>query len=177
MALGTAYGRVSITIEDASGEKSVFSYLTPPVTAANIAALYTAADTVAAELAPIIKGEIRSIQLSSSSKVSIAEVTDVTAARETKYLLAYMDTTPDFEVGEETVVNQGFGKIFNLEIGTADREFVAESTTALKNREDAVDVDDADVTAFLGALASTMVSPWGGDQFTLQKMVVVGRNL
>jgi hypothetical protein len=177
MALGDGYGRVTITIEDFSREKSTFSYLTPPVGAASIAGIYTAAETVAAELADIIKGEIRSIQVSSAEKVSITPVTDNTAARETKYLLSYMDTQAQLGEDPNEYPNPGFGRIFNLEIPTADREFVAEGTLGMPNREDAVNVADAAVDAFLDALTATMVSPWGGTTFALQKMVVVGRNL
>lgn len=136
-----------ITIEDYDGEKSSMTINLPDLAAlgANMNTLLASLDAVGDAAVTIIAGKIRTRSISTTFPDDAATVTDVQAARESKWLITYADTTP-YLAPANAVSNPGFGKLFTCELPTALRSLLAGNSDKL-NLDDGGVVEDF-VTAF-----------------------------
>lgn len=165
--------RGHVTIEDYNGEKTVTSFWLQDIGAANFAAVTQDLDEVKDAIIPMIRGKVRSAGFTKEFPEDNTAVTDEEAARETKWLVTYRDTTQFLDVAN-TIANAGFGKLFNLEIGTAER------TGHLVAGEDIADLTDVEVDALRDSLNANIRSPYNhtanAPTQEVLRIVYVGRN-
>lgn len=159
----------TLTIEDYDGERSKTGVNLGPLTAVNFDAKLAAMDDYKNAVAGIILGEIRKTVISDQFTESAAAVASNVAQRESKWLCTAIDNTPYFDVGN-TIVNPGYGNLFQVEIPTAD-------VTQLTNNSPLLDLTAGNGLAFKTAFEAVANSPTGGNDVILLKVEHVGRNL
>lgn len=156
----------SISIRDRSDELTV--------TRLNVADTVTAADlaTEAADLfnAGVITGlPIRS-GVTVQQVISLAGAIGSNAQRELKWNVTYEDVQEFLDPGTDTVPNPGFGKLYNLELGTANSSALDPGTDILaptSTEWSAIDTFFQNVP---------ILSPTGGET-ALRRVRLVGRNI
>lgn len=168
--------RAFITIEDYNQETSTVSFSVQDVSAVNFASVTQDIDEVKDALLTVISGEVRQVGFTKTYPESFATVTDTTAQRERKWLVVYRDTT-QFLDELNTMANPGYGKLFTMEIATADLSIA----NILKPQSDEMDLTEAVVGApFVSAIEANVRSPYNGNAFApsidVIRVVHVGRN-
>lgn len=163
---------LSFSIRDYSREKSGFGTRVGVVTAGTLPGLLTQIGTFRAATQAVILGTIQGEQLIAfNSRLTNAVPTDPNAQRERKWLVTYADNTEYFDAPTNSIPNEGFGRIFNLEIPTANLT----SALLIDN------TDEADLTAtpwvnWIAAFEAMGRSPHGGVPEVLL-IEAVGRNI
>lgn len=165
-----ANGQMSFSFKDYNGEASNVSFGIVPVTALNLAGLLTWVGTLRTAVDGItlcnITGEAMKVF---NTKLSGANATDASAHRERKWLVRYEDNQQFFDPPVNAIPNEGYGKVFNIEIPGAD------SALLLAN-SDKADLANPAVAAFVTAFEANARSPHGGTCNVIE-LVMVGRNL
>lgn len=167
----------TIQIADWDGETSNVQPNLPDATAAlaNANNLATDLDEIKDAVAALIRGVIRKVVLCFTFPESGAEVTDIEASREGKWLVSYRDNTP-FLGAANTFPNPGYTKLFSFEIPTADRTLLPDGT-------DELDLTDGAVAPSVAALEANIRSPYnrnaGGVTVVnvIESIKYVGRDL
>lgn len=140
----------SIVIEDYSKERSTFNPNVQDLDAAGalFGSISTDLDEIKDAIQPLIRGVIRHSTLSFKYPESDDPVTDVEAARETKWLVTYRDTT-EYLGALNTVPNPGFNQLFSFEIPTAKRSLLSGNSDTL----------DITTGGSVGAVAKAALEP------------------
>ena len=99
---------------------------------------------------------------------------DKSAQRERKWLVRYRDNTQYYDFPSTAFPNTGYGKIFTLEIPTADQALLPAGNTDVINPTDAGIA--AAITAWIAAFEAFARSPYNG-AVVVEQLVMVGRNL
>lgn len=168
----------SLSIEDYDGETATvtFNLLDSGVAAANLPTAFNDLDELGDAVAPLIVGRIRKRNLDVSFPDDAAAVTNVQAAREGKWLVSYRDTTV-YLGAANTIPNPGYGRVFKIEIPTANRAL-------LTGNSDILDPDSAEFIAFKPIFEANQRSPYNrtagaGVTATIELLEIrfVGRNL
>ena len=171
--------RAFVTIEDHSGEVSTTSFNVQDVTALNFGSVTQDIDEVKDAILTVIEGEVRQVGFTKTYPESFAAVANASAQRERKWLVVYRDTTQDiFNDGTTIITNPGFGKLFTMEIATADLN-IAE--ILLPNSDDMNVGDSGGVaTAFIAAIEANVRSPYNSQATSptieVVRVTSVGRN-
>lgn len=158
----------TFTIEDYSQEKGSMSINIGPVTVVNFTALHDAIDDLEAVMPNMILGAIRKTNVHEIFNGSVAAVTDVNAQRERKWLVTYRDETEFLDVAD-TIMNTGYGQVYNVEIPTA-------KLSLLDTESDELDLSVAAVAAWITAFEAVQISPTGGDVINVISIRHVGRS-
>lgn len=148
----------SITLADYNFETSTMSIHTGAVTAVSLPGLLTdIADLKAAVLA-LTLGNIWADMLrafKTPGPNSGVAPTDQNAQVERKWLVTYRDNLQFFDAPVNAIPNAGFGKIFNLEIATANAALLTDNSEFLNLTAD-------EGLDFVTAFESIARSPYGG---------------
>lgn len=139
-----------------------------PVTAANYDARRDALDDLKVVWGNISLGKVRFITLNIKTTEDVAEVTDVNAQRERKWLVTYRDNTEFLDVAD-TIENTGFGKLFNTEVPCA-------KLSLLDQKSDDLDLAATGVAAWITAFEAAQQSPTGGNEIEVISIKHVGRS-
>jgi hypothetical protein len=158
-----------IGFRDYSGEISRSKINTIDLTAANLAAQQALLATLVTEIDPIVRGTIAEIKLQVVTPGSSTPPTDEEAQIEKGWLVLYQDSQQYLDPGPDTILNPGFGKIFQAVLPTATY------TTHLLGESDFADLTETDVAAFVTAFEELAVSPYGGSTTVLSLQVVGSR--
>lgn len=138
------------------------------VTAVSLPGLLTDIAAYRAGIDGIILGTVKSDQLVAyKTPGTNALPSDQNAQVERKWLVTYDDIQAFFDPGVNAIPNAGFGKIFNLEIATAD-------ATLLDNNQEFLDLTAGPGLAFATAFNNIARSPYGGEARVLS-VELVGR--
>lgn len=163
------YGNFSFL--DYNGERSTTSFYTGNVTAVSLPGLLTQFGALRTAIDGIILGTIAQEELSVfRTKLSNALPVSANAQRERKWLVVYEDVTEFFDPPVNAIPNEGYRKVFNFEIPTANL------VGNLQPNSDEADLSATAVAAFVTAFEAIARSPHGGNVNVL-KLVAVGRNL
>lgn len=141
---------------DFSRETSTMRLNTANMTAANLAAQQTALTTLAAAADTITTG----IQAERGIQVDVQGSSTPPASEEAqiekRWLILYNDTQQYLDPPTDSVLNPGFGKLFQTEWPCAD------PTDHLQTNSDLADLTETDVAAFVTAFEAYVRSPYGG---------------
>lgn len=158
----------SETIQDYNGETSNTGLNVGAVTAVSLPGLLTDIAAYRAAIDGLILGTVKSDQLTAyKTPGTNALPSDQNAQVERKWLVTYDDITTFFDAPVNAIPNAGFGKIFNLEIATANAELLTD------NQEELV-LGSGPGLAFATAFNNLARSPYGGEARVLS-VVLVGR--
>lgn len=139
-----------------------------PVTSVNYDAKRDALDDLKAVMGNISLGKVRYIALNIKTTEDVAEVTDVNAQRERKWLVTYRDNTEYLDVAD-TIENVGFGKLFDTEVPCA-------KLSLLDQHSDDLDLNATGVQAWITAFEAAQNSPTGGNEIEVISIKHVGRS-
>jgi hypothetical protein len=143
-----------LKIRDYDGETTTTNiHLTPLLSdGSNYAAIETAANNIKAAVENMILGTVEQAQLVHVFDENITPtVADPNAQREVKWLVTMQDTTQYLDAAN-TVVNPGYGKVWQFEIGTAELAELAPNSD---------EADPAgDVSTLKLQLEANARSPW-----------------
>lgn len=132
----------------------------------NIAAFITAIDNITV-------GRLKFDQLIAyKTNRSAIPPTDPQAQRERKWAVFYTDTTQFFDDPVNAIPNEGYGKIFKIEIPTAHFGL----TDIFPLNSDEADLTQTQMAAFVTAFEAMARSPYGGEVDVL-RVVGVGRSI
>lgn len=163
-------GKLGFSIVDYSREKTSLALATGNVTPASLAGLLTQIGTLRTAIDGIVLGTISDERLSVfETNLSNVVPTNELAQVESAWLVQYEDILPFFDDPVNAVPNEGFGKLFNLTIGTAD------IVGRLQPASDEADLTDTQIAAFVTAFEAVARSPYGGT-VNVTKITFVGRN-
>lgn len=109
-------------------------------------------DEIKDAINPLIIGVIEYAKLSLTYLETGQPAAGVQAARESKWEVTYKDTTRYLD-GANAIDNPGYGKLFTLELPTADR-------TLLDDNEEFLDLTDAVVATAIAGLEPNIRSPY-----------------
>lgn len=157
MPVGTA----SLTYVDYDGQKGQMSINTAPITAANIAAISTAMDTLKTETDVIVDGlglAKHLTQVTYYAGQSANSPNDL-AQRGNKWLVSYTDNTPELAVG---VPNPYYRKPFQFEIPTAKISLRFGGQNIVFNRGSSAS-NPQEFVDWVAAAEAVAKSPVGGD--------------
>lgn len=164
--------RLAFGFKDHSGEPSSVSMNIGAVTAVSLPGLLTEVGDLRTTIGGITLGTVASEQLIAfNTRLSNVSAADVNAARERKWLVVYEDITQFFDDPVNAIPNEGFAKVFTMEVPTADF-----SGTHLLPNTDLANLADADIAAFVEDFETTARSPHGGN-VNVVRIEAVGRNL
>lgn len=159
----------NLTIVDYNGETSSTGVNLGSVTAVSLPGLLTNIATLRTAISGLIVGNQRSDKLTAyNTTLNPALPTSTDAQVERKWRVVYTDTQAFFDAPVNAIPNAGFGKIFEIEIATAD-------STLLQNNSEYLDIDDTEGLAFANAFQAIARSPYGGT-VTVQYIELVGRS-
>lgn len=151
-----AYG--NFTIVDSSKERARTQIITGDVTAVSIAGVLTDWGTLRAAVDGIVLGTIERESLYVfNTKLSNVIPSNSLAQVENKWLVFYEDTTQYFDAPVNAIPNAGFGKIFTVEIGTADLQIAG-----FDNLTETVDLTVSPMSVFVSEFEGIGRSPYGG---------------
>lgn len=156
------------TLTDYNGEVSTTTVLTGAVTAVSLPGLLSDI----ADLVDAIDDMVLGVRKSDSLRAfktpgSNALASDPNAQVERKWLVTYDDITQFFDPPTNAIPNAGFGKVFNLEIGTADASLLADN-------QEFLDLSAGPGLAFTTAFQAMGRTPYGGTPRVLS-IELVGR--
>jgi len=101
-------------------------------------------------------------------------VTDKSAQRERKWLVRYHDDSQFLDAPANTVPNTGYGKVFTVEIPTADQSLLpAGNTDTIKPTDAGI---NAAIVTWIAAFEAFQRSPYNG-AVEVDSLTLVGRNL
>ena len=159
-----------VTIVDYNGETSTTGVNIGNVTAVSLPGLLTDIATLRTAISGLIVGNQRSDRLTAyNTTLNPALPTSTDAQVERKWRVVYTDTQAFFDDPVNAIPNAGFGKLFDIEIATAD-------STLLDNNSEFLDIDSPGAGAdFVDAFETIARSPYGGT-VTVQYIELVGRS-
>jgi hypothetical protein len=158
----------SETIQDYNGETSVTGINVGAVTAVSLPGLLSDIADYRAGIDGLILGTVKSDQLVAyKTPGTNALPADQNAQVERKWLVTYDDITQYFDAPINSIPNAGFGKIFNVEIATAD-------ATLLDDNQEFLPISSGPGLAFASAFNTLAKSPYGGTARVLT-IELVGR--
>lgn len=156
---------LSFTMLDYNGETSLVNLNMRPVTALNFPTFLSDTGALRTAIDNITLGTVQSEKgVAFNTPISSIPPTDKTAQVELKWLVTYVDTTPEYAVG---VPNPGFGKKFQNEIATANPALIV-------NQTEFMDLTVNPGLAFKNAFEAAVVSPYQGQPQVLS-IQLVGR--
>lgn len=165
MSLGSG----SFSVLDYDSEVASVGFQTGVITALNLPGVLTQFGTLRTAIGGIILGSIKSESLTAfNTNLNAIKPSDENAQRERKWLVTYADNTQYFDAPINAIANAGYGKVFGIEIPTAD--YVGK----LLPDSDKADLTDTDIAAFVTAFEALCKSPYGGAAKVLS-MTAVGR--
>ena len=153
-------GRLSYSLLDYSREKGRLSIWTGEVTAVSLPGLLTEVG----DLRTAIEGITLGVVSDESLKVFDTNLSNTPPASplaqvESAWLVSYEDTTAFFDDPVNAIPNEGFGRVFNVTIPTAD----IAAAGRLQPNSDEADLTEAGMAAFVTAFETTARSPYGGE--------------
>ena len=158
----------SETIQDYNGETSVTGIHTGAVTAASLPGLLSNIADLRAAIDGLILGTVKSDTLRAyKTPGTNALPSDPNAQVERKWLVIYDDITEFFDPPVNAIPNAGFGKIFEVEIATADASLLADN-------QEFLDISAGPGLAFASAFNTMAKSPYNG-QGRVLSIELVGR--
>lgn len=163
-------GLYTLTILDYSKEKSTTRFNTGAVTAVSLPGLLTEIGALRSAVDGITLGTMNREGLQVfDTPLSNTPPTDKNAQREDKWLITYEDNTQYFDPPTNAIPNEGYKKLFSIEIATPDRTLVV-------NNSDFADITAAPMSTFVTAFEAMCKSPYGGTAHVISAKYV-GRNL
>ena len=158
----------SYTLTDYNGETSTTTILVGAVTAVSLPGLLTDISDMVAAIDDLVLGVRKSDQLRAfKTPGSNALASDPNAQVERKWLVTYDDITAFFDAPVNSIPNAGFGKIFQIEIGTAN-------AALLEDNQEFLDLSAGEGLAFVTAFQAMGRTPYGGTPRVLS-IELVGR--
>lgn len=146
--------RAYVTLEDFDGEKTTTSFWVQDLSALNFDSVAQDVDEVKDAIALMTRGVIREVGITKVYPEDFTTVvSDPEAQRETKWMVVYRDTTQFLDAGN-TIANPGYGKVFTIEVGTA------ELTDHLLPNSDEVNTAHQDVIDFIAGIQPNIRSPY-----------------
>lgn len=152
----------TLSIEDWDGKTGQTSINTGPITAANYTAKHAAIDAYGTAVEGIISGELRKITVTEVFAKSSDPVASSAAQRHVKWVVTYRDDTEFLDVGD-TINNVGYGRLFTIEIPTAD-------LSLLTNNSRLLDITGGVGLAYANAFAGVQNSPTGGNECSVVRV-------
>lgn len=157
----------SISIKDYDGNLGVVGFHTAEITAGTFAAMTTAIEELetaieAVTLGLVIQNELSSVRRKANSSATSG---DPLAQRGNKWMVTYMDNTAEISVG---IPNQGFLKLFQLEIPTADLSLRVDNENDVYDAALTPESDSAAIITLANELNQIMRSPYGGVALVLR---------
>lgn len=166
-----ALGRGGFTLIDYSKERSSMNFHTGAVTAVSLPGLLTQFGALRTAIEGITLGVMNSERLSVfDTKLSNTPPVDENAQVERKWLVTYEDNQPFFDPPVNAIPNEAFGRLFQMEIPTA------ELVGRLLPNSDEADLSDPGIAAFVTAFEAIARSVGGGTVSVIQ-LTAVGANL
>lgn len=151
-----ALGELKFGIRDNSREISKTQIHTGPVTAVTLPTLLSQIGTLRTAIEGLTLGVMASESLAVfETKLSALAPASTLAQRGVKWVVGYSDNQPDFDMGVGVILNEGYGKIFTINLGTADLSLLASG-------EELLDLTVNPALAFVTAFEATARSPYGG---------------
>lgn len=158
----------SETISDYNGETSVTGVNVGNVTAVSLPGLLSDIADLRAAIDDLILGTVKSDQLRAyKTPGTNALPSDPNAQVERKWLVTYDDITVYFDPPTNAIPNAGYGKIFNVEIATANADLLADN-------QEFLDISSGVGLAYASAFNTIAKSPYGG-QGRVLTIELVGR--
>lgn len=158
----------SYTLTDYNGETSTTQILVGAVTAVSLPGLLSDIADMTAAIDAMVLGVRKSDALRAfKTPGSNALASDPNAQVERKWRVVYDDITQYFDPGVNAIPNAGFGKIFEIEIGTADASLLADN-------QERLDLSAGEGLAFVTAFQAMGRTPYGGTPRVLY-IELVGR--
>lgn len=155
-------------LTDYNGEVSTTTVLTGAVTATSLPGLLSDIADMVAATDDLVLGVRKSDSLRAfKTPGSNAFASDPNAQVERKWLVTYDDITAFFDPPVNAIPNAGFGKVFNLEIGTANADL-------LDNNTEFLDITAGPGLAWVTAFQAMGRTPYGGTPRVLS-IELVGR--
>ena len=155
-------------LTDYNGEVSTTTILVGAVTAASLPGLLTDISAMVTAIDNMVLGVRKSDSLRAfKTPGSNALASDPNAQVERKWLVTYDDITAFFDDPINSIPNAGFGKVFSIEIGTADASLLADNQEYLA-------LDAGPGLAFVTAFQNMGRTPYGGEPRVLT-IELVGR--
>lgn len=174
-----AQDRMKFGINDYEPERSSVSIGIENVTTSNITAILLASASLRSAMEAITLGQFvdREITISQAFASASTPATNPAAERENKWLVTYEDITEYSNAPTNTVFNQGYRKVFTLELPTADVGIRINNDNVIYKRGADTPIPNLpDAETFVTALEAILKSPYGGEASVL-KIEAVGRNI
>jgi len=154
--MASAGGSAVVRFIDHSGEGSSVTVITNNLTAGNFATKLAQYQALVSAIEGVNLGTLNQSQLTAFvARGSNVPPTNSAAQREIKWLVSYQDNQQYLDPPTNVVVNNGFGKLFSIEIPCADPSLVRPNT-------DIADLLLPAWTAFIAAFEAFALSPYGG---------------
>lgn len=161
------------TLRDRSNEVSTVSFRTAAITAVSLPGTLTQFGALRAAIDGITAGSVTEEGLYvNRTRLSNVPPTDPLAQRENKFLVVYEDTTAFFDDPVNAIPNEGFRKVFVVEVPTADLELA----NLFTGTNDDVNLSQPQIAAFITAFEDLVRTPYGG-RANVVRMTYVGRNI
>lgn len=173
-----AQDRMKFGINDFDRERSSVSIGVENVNSGNIVAITLASANLRTSMEAITLGVFvdREITVSQAFASASTPATDPSAQREEKWLVTYEDISEYSNAPTNTVFNQGYRKVFTVEIPTANVGLRINNENTIYLRGASSPIPNLVVAVdFVNALEAILKSPYGGDASVL-KVEAVGRN-
>lgn len=168
-----AGGQGGFTFVDYTKEKASLTFHTGVVTAGTLPGLLTQFGALRTAILGIVRSNAISERLMVfNTKLGNTPPTDPEAQVEEKWLVTYEDDLEFFDAPTNAIPNEGFGKVFQMELPGADLSLA----DVLKPNSDEADLAHTAIAAFITAFEDIARSPHGGTVNVLA-VTYVGRNL
>lgn len=167
-----------VSMVDASGEPTSFSFNVQDIGAANFATVTQDIDEVKDAILAFVGGEVIQAGFTKTFPEAPNPVTNAEAQREKKWLITYRDTTQFLDAGN-TIANPGYLKVFTAEIGTALLDDGTDSYL-IPGTDVADYAGNTDVSDFVDVIVANIRSPYNhtavAPSNAFIQMKYVGRN-
>jgi hypothetical protein len=159
----------TISLMDRSRERSGIAVNIGPVTAATLPGLLTTTGALQAATDALSLATVANVAMTVfNNQVSTTPPTSPWANRETKIKFTYQDTTEYFDAPTNSIHNEGFGKIFRVEVPAPDLDAV----TFAGNTDFLVLNDAGPVQAWIEAFEAIALSPYNGSVMVINAELV-----
>lgn len=166
-------GSYNFTVVDRSAEKSNVGITIGTVTAITLPGYLTSTGAFKTATEAIMLGTVAKDELKAfSNQLSTTVPSSPWANRETKFLVRYRDNTEYFDAPTNSIQNEGFGRIHNLEIPCAKLDL----TGLLLPNSDFVNLAQTQIAAWITAFEAVALSPSNG-AVKVVSIEIVGRNI